>query len=123
LSGVTVLDDFIIGVAVMGMIERMFSEISSWIGQGVLARGWLSEDQMIHYKLHANLDVKHAQDFFRVVADSYAKSDENRYLIEQGLRMGATLFDGLYAGLWKSRSRRWRLPQAFPSSMTASYVP
>lgn len=123
LSGVTVLDDFIIGVAVMGMIERMFSEISSWIGQGVLARGWLSEDQMIHYKLHAKLDVKHAQDFFRVVADSYAKSDENRYLIEQGLRMGATLFDGLYAGLWKSRSRRWLLPQAFPSSKTASYVP
>jgi len=123
LVGVTVLDDFLVGVAVMGMIERMFSEISTWIGQGVVKRGWISENGLIHYKIHEQLDIKHSEDFFKILEGPYANSEMNRYHIEQGLRMGATLFNGLYRGLWDARGRRWMLPQPFPPSMTADYVP
>lgn len=123
LSGVSILDDFIIAVGVLGIIERMFSDISAWIGQGVVENGWLAEDEMVHYKLHQELDIKHSEDFFVILAAPFEKSAENRYLIEQGLRLGATLFNNLYAGLWKQRKTRWILDEPFVTSQAADYVP
>lgn len=123
LSGVSVLDDFIIAVGVLGIIERMFSEISAWIGQGVIENEWLTENEMIHYKLHQELDIKHSEDFFRILELPFQKSAENRYLIEQGLRLGATLFNNLYAGLWARRKTRWILEAPFITSQAADYVP
>ena len=123
LSGVSVLDDFIIAVGVLGMIERMFSDISAWIGKGVIENGWLGEDEMIHYKLHQELDIKHSEDFFKIIELPFQKSAENRYLIEQGLRLGATLFDNLYKGLWTRRQTRWILDAPFVTSNAADYIP
>ncbi|MBI3560348.1 MAG: iron-containing redox enzyme family protein [Gammaproteobacteria bacterium] len=122
LAGVTVLDDFLVGVAVLGVIERMFSEISTWIGQGVVKRGWLTKANMIHYTVHQNLDIKHSEDFFNILKEPYAESDENRYRIEQGLRLGATLFNDMYFGLWRSRKRRWLLTTHISPSQTSDYV-
>ena len=123
LSGVSVLDDFIIAVGVLGMIERMFSDISAWIGQGVIENGWLAAGEMIHYKLHQELDIKHSEDFFKILEIPFQKSAENRYLVEQGLRLGATLFNNLYAGLWNSRKTRWILDEPFVTSNAADYAP
>ena len=123
LSGVSVLDDFIVAVGALGMIERMFSDISAWIGQGVMANGWLKESEMIHYKLHQELDIKHSEDFFKILETPFQKSAENRYLIEQGLRLGATVFNNLYAGLWNSRKTRWILDAPYVTSQAADYVP
>ena len=123
LSGVSVLDDFIIAVGVLGIIERMFSDISAWIGKGVIENGWLAEDEMIHYKLHQELDIKHSEDFFNIIEKPFQKSAENRYLIEQGLRLGATLFNNLYLGLWTRRKTRWILDAPFVTSQAADYVP
>jgi pyrroloquinoline-quinone synthase len=123
LSGVSVLDDFIIAVGVLGVIERMFSDISAWIGQGVIENGWLKDDEMIHYKLHQALDIKHSEDFFKILDLPFQKSAENRYLIEQGLRLGATLFNNLYLGLWTRRKTRWILDAPFVTSQAADYVP
>lgn len=123
LSGVSVLDDFIVAVGALGMIERMFSDISAWIGQGVIANGWLAEGEMIHYKLHQELDIKHSEDFFKILDGPFQKSAGNRYLIEQGLRLGATLFNNLYAGLWNSRKTRWILDAPYVTSQAADYVP
>lgn len=106
LAGACVLDEYLVGAALMGMIERMFSEISTIIGRAVVERGWLTADRLIHYTLHEELDVKHSRDFFDVLAPSWERSEEDRYYIEQGLRMGATLFNGLYAGLYAARGRR-----------------
>lgn len=39
LSGACVLDNYLVGVSALGIIERMFSDISAWIGQGVVKRG------------------------------------------------------------------------------------
>lgn len=123
LSGVTVLDDFLIAVAVLGIIERMFADISAWIGQGVVENGWLSEDQLIHYKLHQELDIKHSEDFFKILEKPFEHSEENRYFVEQGLRLGATLFSNLYRGLWDQRKTRWVLEKPFLTSQAADYVP
>ncbi len=123
LSGAAVLDDFIVAVGMLGMIERMFSDISAWIGQSVVANGWLSENQMIHYALHQELDIKHSDDFFAIIETPFAKLAESRYLIEQGLRLGATVFNNLYFGLWRSRQTRWILEKPFVTSQAADYIP
>ena len=123
LSGVSVLDDFIVAVGALGMIERMFADISAWIGQGVIANGWLKEDEMIHYKLHQELDIKHSEDFFKILKAPFQKSADNRYLIEQGLRLGACLFNNLYTGLWNARKTRWILDAPYVTSQAADYVP
>jgi hypothetical protein len=123
LTGTAVLDDFLVGVAMFGIIERMFSDISSIIGKGVVDRGWITEENMIHYKLHQKIDIKHSDDFFNILRQPFSKSIENRYHIEQGLRLGATLFNDLYLGLWRSRNRRWVLEFPIPPSRTADYIP
>jgi pyrroloquinoline-quinone synthase len=123
LSGVSVLDDFIVAVGALGIIERMFSDISAWIGQGIIENGWLSESEMIHYKLHQELDIKHSEDFFKIIETPFEKSDENQYLIEQGLRLGATVFNNLYRGLWENRRTRWILDSPLVTSQAADYVP
>lgn len=108
LTGACVVDEYLVGVGTMGIIERMFAEISSWIGRGVVARGWLRREEMIHYNLHERLDLKHAADFFDVLVDAWGHGPEPRYRIEQGLRMGAVAFDQLYARLYRKRARRWQ---------------
>lgn len=107
LSGCCVLDDYRIGVGVMGMIERMFYEISAWIGEGIIKNEWLKEQDLIHYNLHKNLDIKHSDDFFNVLKETWGVSKEGDYLIEQGLRMGAKLFNSLYLGLYEDRKKRY----------------
>lgn len=106
LSGCCVLDDYRIGVGVMGMIERMFCEISSWIAEGIVLNKWLKKEDLIHYNLHEDLDIKHSDDFFNVLKGSWGQSRENDYLIEQGLRMGTKLFNNLYLGLFEDRKKR-----------------
>lgn len=106
LTGAAVMDTFAVGVSAMGMVERMFSGISSRIAQDVVARGWMRTDEMVHYDLHAHLDVRHAADFFEVVRERHALGGEQAYEVEQGLRMGAYAFDTLYRGLWAARERR-----------------
>ena len=107
LSGACVLDEFLIGVSVMGMIEYMFSDISGMIGRAVVARGWISEAELVHYDLHEQLDIKHAQDFFNVAMPSWeGGSEDDRYIIEQGLRLGAHAFNSMYLGLYHARKRR-----------------
>jgi pyrroloquinoline-quinone synthase len=106
LIGAAVLDEHLVSVAMMGMIERMFVEISGRIGRGIVARGWLPSEHMIHYSLHEELDVKHAEDFFALLRPSWSERPADRYYIEQGLRLGAYVFDRLYRDLYAARERR-----------------
>lgn len=106
LVGTCTLDEYLVGVGMMGIIERMFCEISAWIGEGILKRGWLTNETLIHYNLHEKLDVKHSQDFFDVVAPSWERSEENKYYIDQGLTMGASVFNLLYEKLYSNRKKR-----------------
>lgn len=106
LTGVCVMDSYIVGVAVMGMIERMFSEISAWIGEGIVSNGWLTQEEMIHYSLHEKLDIKHSEEFFEILRTPWEESEQNRYFIRQGLLMGVYAFNQMYIGLYEARQRR-----------------
>jgi pyrroloquinoline-quinone synthase len=106
LVGTATLDEYLVGVGMMGIIERMFCEISTWLGEGIVDRGWLTKENLIHYNLHEALDIKHSQDFFDVVAPSWSRSKENRYYIDQGLTMGASVFNTMYEKLYSNRKKR-----------------
>ncbi len=107
ISGACAEGSPVFGAAAMGMIERMFGELSGVIGRAIVARAWLTADAMIHYDLHEALDVRHAEDFFAVVEPSFLGGEAARLEVERGLRFGATVFDGLYRGLYAGRARRW----------------
>jgi pyrroloquinoline-quinone synthase len=93
-----VLDELEVGVACMGIIEHAFASISSTIGQAVVQRGWLQRENLVHYALHAEIDERHAEEFFAVIEPQWDDS-ARRYFIEQGLELGAYIFDRLYRDL------------------------
>lgn len=99
-------DDVWLGAAALGMIEDLFSGISAFLGEAVLAQGWLQEGELIHYATHATLDVEHAADFYRILEKPYRDSPEQAYTIEQGLALGAYIFMQMYRGLFEARKRR-----------------
>ncbi len=106
LVGAAVLDEHLVSVAMMGIIERMFVDISARLGRAIVARGWIARERLVHYSLHEALDVKHSEDFFAVLRPSWDAEPAHRYYIEQGLRLGAYIFDRLYRDLHTARTRR-----------------
>jgi pyrroloquinoline-quinone synthase len=100
LTASCVLDELEVGVAVMGVIEYAFASISSVIGQAVVRRGWVTAEELVHYKLHAEIDERHAAEFFAVIEPRFA-DPQRRYFIEQGLDLGAYIFDRLYRDLYR----------------------
>lgn len=110
LVGCCALDDWEVGAGCLGMVERMFVDISAWIGNSIVARGWLSADRLVHYKLHEALDVRHSDDFFAALAPAWQADEAARYRITQGLQLGAYVFDRLYRDLYEARSRRVSAP-------------
>ena len=79
----------------MGIIEYAFAGISALIGQAVVQRGWVRQEDLVHYALHAQIDERHAEEFFAVIEPSW-DDQARRYFIEQGLELGAYVFDRLY---------------------------
>ena len=82
----------------MGVIERAFASVSATIGRAVVERGWVPRERLIHYSLHAEIDVRHADEFFAVVEPAW-EDEERRYFIDQGLQLGAYTLDRLYRDL------------------------
>lgn len=99
LTASCVLDELEVGVGCMGIIEYAFAGISAVIGKTVVSRGWVAADRLVHYKLHAEIDERHAEEFFAVVEPSWA-DEGRRYHIEQGLELGAYIFDRLYRDMY-----------------------
>ena len=99
LTASCVLDELEVGVGCMGIIEYAFAGISAVIGKAVVDRGWVPADQLVHYKLHAEIDERHAEEFFAVIEPLWDDS-RRRYFILQGLELGAYIFDRLYRDLY-----------------------
>lgn len=95
------LDELEVGVACIGIIEYAFADISAIIGKTVVERGWVSAEELVHYKLHAEIDKRHADEFFELVVEEW-KKPERRYFIEQGLALGAYCFHNLYRDLYEA---------------------
>jgi pyrroloquinoline-quinone synthase len=88
-----------VGVGCLGVIEHAFADISAAIGRAVVRRGWVTADELVHYKLHAAIDRRHAEEFFAVVEPAWDDPGRRR-LIERGLDLGAYAFDRLYCDLY-----------------------
>jgi pyrroloquinoline-quinone synthase len=91
-------DIFEKGVACMGVIERAFADISTIIGQAVVSRGWIREEELVHYKLHAAIDRQHAEDFFSTIALGWNDRERQKH-IRDGLVLGLYAFNRLYADM------------------------
>ena len=98
LMGVCSQGELAVGIACLGMIEFAFASISSIIGQAVTERNWVAADKLIHYNLHAELDLAHATEFFQLVESEWANT-ATRGFVQQGLELGTYLFDRLYRDL------------------------
>lgn len=98
LTGACVHDELEVGIACMGAIELSFAGISAAIGSAVVARGWLSAERMVHYRLHQEIDGRHAAEFFAVIEPAW-EDPRRRYLIEQGLGLGVYALDRLFRDL------------------------
>lgn len=85
----------------LGIIEQVFAGLSSIIGETVVRRGWIAAGDLIHYTLHAQIDERHAADFFKVVADAWEEGGERRQAIEDGVHLGLHVFVRLYSDLWR----------------------
>ena len=101
LTTACLMDEVEVGVACMGIIEQAFAGVSAAIGQAVIGHGWVTTDGLVHYRRHANIDERHADEFYRVVEPGWDDANQ-RYLIDQGLRLGAYAFDRLYRDLWRT---------------------
>jgi pyrroloquinoline quinone (PQQ) biosynthesis protein C len=107
LGGVCMADDGYTGLATLGIIEDLFAGISSRIGRAIVARGWLSREDLVHYATHEVLDVSHADGFYRVIEAPYAAHARHAYQVTQGLELGAYVFLRMYEDLYRARDRRW----------------
>jgi pyrroloquinoline-quinone synthase len=99
LTASCVMDELEVGVGCMGIIEYAFAGISAVIGKAVVERGWVQTDRLVHYKLHAEIDERHAEEFFAVIEPHWGDG-QRRYYIEQGLELGAYTFDRLYRDMY-----------------------
>lgn len=85
--------------ACLGFIEFAFADISALIGEAVVKRGWVASGQLVHYKLHAEIDKRHAAEFFAVIEPAWREGGVQRQRIEQGLAFGHYIFGRLYDDL------------------------
>ena len=94
------LDEIEVGISCVGVMEYAFADVSALLGRAVVDRGWLKAENLVHYKLHAAIDKRHAEEFFLAVEEGWA-DPKRRYYIEQGLDLGAYIFDRLYRDLYR----------------------
>jgi len=93
LYGACVSESVPFAFACLGMIEYAFADISALIGGAVVQNQWISADALVHYSLHAELDKRHAGEFFEVVEN---QSPEE---VQAGLAYGWHIFSQLYRSL------------------------
>ncbi|WP_426754427.1 TenA family transcriptional regulator [Myxococcus sp. Y35] len=106
LTGVAAFEDPLVGLAVFGIMEDLFSGVSLALGRGIVSRGWLEAAQVVHYPTHADLDEQHAEGFYQQLDAPHAAEAAAAQVIEQGLALGGHLLTSLYDDLFRARGRR-----------------
>ena len=61
----------------------------------------MSFDQLVHYKLHAEIDKHHAAEFFQSTAAAWVSGGVGRANVENGIALGLYLFNRLYVDLYR----------------------
>lgn len=93
LYGACSIESIPFAFACLGIIEYAFADISALIGSTVVARGWVDQEKLTHYSLHAELDKRHAAEFFQVIEKSPPEE------VQAGLIYGWHIFAQLYRTL------------------------
>lgn len=106
LLGVCAHDDLPTALAMLGVIEDLFSGISARIGRSIVERGWLRAEELTHYPTHEVLDLSHAEGFYRLIEPLVSADPRAAYQVHQGLELGAHIFLRLYEDLFRARRRR-----------------
>ena len=90
--------DILVSIAMFGMIEDRYAEMSKILVQSVLDQGWRQKGNVAHYTLHKELDIHHALSFYNIIRSNWEqpKSSEK---IKKGLLLGNSLIIDLYNGL------------------------
>ena len=122
LLGVCAYDDIPTALAMLGIIEDLFSGISARIGRAIVERGWLREQELVHYPAHEVLDIGHAEGFYGLVEPLALKEPRAAYQVQQGLELGAYIFLRLYEDLFRARQRRVFRDVPGPHSLADGWV-
>lgn len=99
LMGTCLMEPTEVAFGCLGVIEHTFADISALIGEQVVKQGWIPFDDLVHYKLHAEIDQRHAADFFQIVAGTWDSGGEHRAAVQDGVRLGLHVFNRLYEDL------------------------
>ncbi|PAW66666.1 MAG: hypothetical protein B9S38_13425 [Verrucomicrobiia bacterium Tous-C4TDCM] len=99
LIGACMMERVELAFGCLGVIEFAFADICELIGRKVVERGWIAPDELVHYKLHAQIDKRHAADFFKVVDGAWSRDAAARAAVEDGIVLGLHLFNRLYEDL------------------------
>ena len=97
LTGVCTSESVTTALCCLGVIEYAFADVSALIGQSVVQRGWVSQENLVHYSLHAEIDLRHAAELFEI-AEKYLECQVEE--VERGLRLGRYIFARLYSDLY-----------------------
>jgi pyrroloquinoline-quinone synthase len=99
LMGACLMEPVEVAFGCLGVIEHTFADISALIGDQVVKRGWISAEDLVHYKLHAEIDQRHAADFFQVVTGAWDGGGDCRAAVQDGVKLGLHVFNRLYEDL------------------------
>ena len=86
-------------IAMMGIIEERYSEISLCIVRAILDQGWIDKKKLTHYSLHGDLDVEHAYGFYNIIENGWGHQ-LSKEEIKKGLILGNNLICDLYDDLF-----------------------
>ncbi len=100
LMGICTMEPVPLAFGGMGVIEYAFAGISANIGAAVVRHGWVSDTELVHYNMHAEIDERHAAEFFQVVERDWGANPSTRAEIEDGVRLGLHVFGRLYDELF-----------------------
>jgi pyrroloquinoline-quinone synthase len=100
LMGASMSEEPFVAIGAFGLIEYAFADISADIGKTVVDKGWVQQESLVHYSLHAYLDKKHAEEFFMIV-ESELDDPVKKAQFQKGLELGAYIFNKLYDDLYE----------------------
>ena len=83
-------DNIDTAIAMYGIIEERYTEISSFIAKTVVRKNWLDESKLSHYSIHKELDIHHAELFYKLIEKKWLNKQSMQY-IKTGLNLGNKL--------------------------------
>ena len=88
-------DNIDTAIAMFGIIEDRYTEISSFIAKTVVRKNWLDESKLSHYSTHKELDIHHAELFYKLIEQKWSNNQSMQY-IKTGLNLGNELVMKLF---------------------------